>query len=254
MVDQIIARNAKRTLAKIKTISSDDFIAMLDAFLRMNDAWNIKIIADSIMGGKEPKAMLERYAKLGTFNPLVFATAKSIEELSRSAAKRVPELRKHPQTFAGIMDALFVVPKGAMSAYLIDERNIVRLIMLKRDNVPADQIIRRMQRKGTLPHGVLKEAASATSVNDVVRILRTTTYGKAVEHAATKNSLVQFEYELHHEMLRRIKKSAGRYPLSPEVAVRYLIEKDIEAANLRLLIKGKHLGLDEQFIKEQLVI
>lgn len=255
-VDRIMARNNERTYTKLQHISSREFKAALQAFLQQNDIWNLKVIAEAITGKADPKVMLQQYAKRGTFDPMQYASVHSIEELSKLAAKRVRQLHKHPTTLAAFMDALSYTKKTGSESdrYLIDEQNIMRLVMLKREKLPGEQIARRMQRGGTINHAILRDAANAATIQEAIRAFRTTKYAKVVERAITQDSLVRFEFELHHEILRRIKHLAGSYPLAPAVIVRYLIEKDMEVANLRLLIKGKHLGLDEQFLREQLEV
>ena len=254
-VDKIIARNTDRLLKKLKSISSKEFMDELLRTLHENDKWNIKVIAESIIGEKDAKDMLNRYAKRGTFDPQQFANVKTLEELSKHASRKVPELRNHPKTFTELIDALGVSKlRGhtTSDAYLIDERNLAKLLMLKRDKVSPDQIVKRLERRGTVSKGILREAANAASLQDTIKALRSTKYATLVDSANL--SLVKFEYDLHHDILKRIRRVSGTYPLSADVLVRYLAEKDIESSNLRLLIKGKRLGLEEAFLKEQLVV
>jgi V/A-type H+/Na+-transporting ATPase subunit C len=249
VIDKIIAHNNDRMLLKLQKISSDNFKIALDAFLVENDAWNLKIIAESVTSSNDAKEMLNRYAKRGTFDPLQFTNAKSIEELSKLASKRFAALRKHPTTLPQFIDALHNRKRTHMPQF-IDEENILRLLMHKREKVQVEQIMERMSKGGTVPRSALKAAASAATIQDAIQLLRTTKYGKSLQH----DSMADIEASLHHDIIRRIRKAAGIYPLQAEVLVRYLTEKDIEIANLRLLIKGKHLGLEEEFLREQLVI
>jgi V/A-type H+/Na+-transporting ATPase subunit C len=250
-IDRILARNTDRVMAKLRSLSSDEFAQALQLFLQENDRWNLKVIAESIAGNASPKDMLLKYQRKGTFDPMPLAAARSIEELSKLASRKVKELRKHPVTFPAFLDAITSIKHHLpMDAYLIDEQNITRLLLLKRDKVTSDQILRRMARGGTISLGTFKDAANAGSFADALKVLKGTRYSKVIDHA--QDSMVRFEHELHQDVLRRLRHAAGRYPLSPLVIIRYLVEKDLEAANLRLLIKGKRLGLAEQFLREQL--
>jgi V/A-type H+/Na+-transporting ATPase subunit C len=249
VIDKIIARNNDRMLAKLQKISSRNFRIALNLFLEENDAWNLKIIAESIVSKHDAREMLQRYAKKGTFDPSLMAGAKTIEELSKLASKFVPVLHKHPATLPNFIDTLNMRRREHMPQ-LIDEENILRLLMHKREKMQVEQIMERMSKGGTIPRSALRIAATAENVEAAVQVLRTTKYGKALQ----KDSMTGIESALRHEIVQRIRKAAGIYPLQAEVLIRYLAEKDIEIANLRLLIKGKHLGLEEEFLREQLVI
>lgn len=250
-VDKILARNIDRTIAKLQAISSDEFTMALNDFLEENDMWNMRIIAEAIAGGSDPHEELKRYAKRGTFDPMRYAKATSIEELSGMASGRYKHLRTRPKTLAGFIDALLLSrpPLISTNQYLIDEQNIVRLLIYKRDRLNAEQIMRRMLRGGSLTRGILRVAASAGSVEETLKVLRSTKYADAMD-----DNILDLEYELHRAVLRRIKRASGISPLGPAVMVRYLVEKDLEAQNIRLLIKGKQLGLDEAFIRQQLSV
>lgn len=247
-IDKVLTHNMNRVLAKLSSISGKEFKIALHDFLRENDAWNIKIIAESLTTGASPKDELQRYAQYGTFDPQQYAGVKSIEELSRKAGKHFKSLRRHPKTLAALCDALKAERAAAFAAdkYLIDEKNIMQLLILKRDRLAPEQIMQRLQRGGTVPRSILRQAASG-SFEDAIKTLRSTKYGKSIT-----DDLVKLEYELHRAVLRRIQRAAGRYPLGPEVVVQYIIEKEREIENIRLLIKGKQLDVDESFIKEQL--
>jgi len=44
-----------------------------------------------------------------------------------------------------------------------------------------------------------------------------------------------------------------QHPLSVDVILGYMFAKDIEVRNLKIIVKGKQLGLSEEFIESQLV-
>jgi vacuolar-type H+-ATPase subunit C/Vma6 len=253
-VDMILARNTQRTMDKLKRISSPGFMRAIENTLLENDAWNVQIVASAIAAGEDAKDMLKRYAKRGTFDPTQFAGAKTIEELCRLAGKQIPSLRRRPKTLAAFMDAVRPKRVDAMltDEYLIDEDNIVRVLTMRHDRLPPERIAQRIERGGTIPRAVLLAAGQAQSAEEAMKALRTTKYGKALDRA--QGSMVRLEYELHRDILRRLRSMAGTYPVSPGVIVRYLAEKDIEASNLRLIIKGKRLGLEEPLIREQLTV
>lgn len=241
-VDRVIAHNHDRTVRKLERISGKAFRATLRPTLRENDAWNLKIIAEAIAGGEDAAQALRAYARKGTFDPTPLAAAKSVGELSRLA--HVGPAEDLPR----FLDAL-PMPEDA-HARIIDVQNIGTLVRLKRDGLAADRIMARM-RKGTLPRSVLRAAAEAPDATQALERLRPTAYGTAIGRA--DGALARLEGELHQDVLRRIRRDARTYPLGIDLLLRYMAEKELEHANLRVLIKGKRLGLGEAFIREHLV-
>lgn len=244
-VDRIIAHNGDRTVRKLERIAGAKFRQVLAGTLRSNDAWNLKVLAEAIAGGKDPSAALRGYARKGTFDPMALASAKSIRDLAAMASRHVA-MPKDAGTLQQFLDAL-PQPENVHPC-LIDEQNITTLLRLKRDGIPPERIVGRL-RKGTIPRQALREAANAKDVAAAVARLRSTKYG----HALRAPSLARIEGELRQEAVRRIRRQSRTFPLGTELLINYLAEKELEHARLRVLIKGKRLGLDEGFIREHLV-
>jgi V/A-type H+-transporting ATPase subunit C len=265
-VDRTLARSMDETMRKLGRISSDDFHTVVDIFLRRNDAWNVKVITEAIAGGKDPLPLLERYRRPGTFDPMPLASAGSLPELIARARKRIPALRRANPTLGEMLDALSAIPiaanqKGTSDAFvgklrpelrfLIDERNLILIFLRTRDGVPGSDIAKRLQRGGTIGMARLRDAAIAPTVPETIATLRGTHYAGIALHA--QDTFLKLEYELHRETLRQITHHASRDPLSPAVAIRYIVEREQEIANLRLLLKGRRLGLTEGFVRAQLM-
>jgi V/A-type H+/Na+-transporting ATPase subunit C len=264
-IDQVIAHNTARELRKLKNISSPSYRKALQVILDENDRWNIKLIAEAIAGSSDPREALKRYGKTGTFDPQQFAGAKTIEELARAASRKIPSLRKRPTTLTALRDALqqesgmahLLARMPRAQKYRVDEANLLRLLMLKRDKLAGQQIMARLKHGGTVDRSMLREAANAATPEDSLRVLRTTKYAKAIIAAQEQlqtGSLVRFEEELHAEVLGRMVREAVSAPLHVELLLRYLSEKEIEHTNIRLLVKGKRLHLEESFLREHLIM
>jgi|GEM_PF-5041785 len=266
-VDRIMARNNDRVITKLRGFCNGKFRAALDRELAENDMWNIKVIAESIVGGLDPTEELKLYGRQGTIDTERMRSAKSMQELATTLTRRYPHIISElgrEMTPAELIEEINAKPGAGIvglrridlaGQYLLDEQNIIKLIMFKRDNLPSGEIRRRMRRGGTVPRSVLFAAADAPSVEAALRILRSTRYSTIIDMAIANpgGSFVRFEYALRHDILRRIRRLSGRYPLGPEMLQRYLVEKEIEMGNVRLIIKAKRLGLGEGFIRDQLL-
>jgi vacuolar-type H+-ATPase subunit C/Vma6 len=263
VIDKVIARNAAREMDKLQRISGEEHAAVLRIALHENDIWNITVIADAITGGIDAKEALRLYAKRGAHDPLQFAGARSIEELGRLASGIFPGLAKSktPETLPELRDLLYTESlrqhAGPLQQHFIDEENIIRLIMLKRDGLRPEEILAKLMPGGTIRQATLRKATGAATAAGALDTLRATGYAIVIEAAQAElqqGPMVHFEAELHLAVLRRIRKEAITHPLHAELLMRYLAEKELERQNIRLLIKGKRLGLGEEFIKQHLTI
>ena len=76
---------------------------------------------------------------------------------------------------------------------------------------------------------------------------------KGIEEFKKSGSLITLETELYKYLLRQSILLLHQHPLSIDVILGYMFAKDIEVRNLKIIIKGKQLGLSEDFIESQLV-
>lgn len=76
---------------------------------------------------------------------------------------------------------------------------------------------------------------------------------KGIEDFRNTGSLITLETELYKYLLKQSSLLLHQHPLSVDIILGFMLAKDIEIRNLRILIKGKQLGLSEEFIEKQLV-
>ncbi|MDD9953219.1 MAG: V-type ATPase subunit [Candidatus Woesearchaeota archaeon] len=257
--DAILSHNGARTMKKLTRIASKNFNAVLHDILTHNDAWNLKIIAEALTSNIDVEAALEQYGRYGTVDPHLFADAHSLEELALKAQRFFPLLKKKPGSLTAFTGSLHIPvrSKGPIAKYLIDEQNILMLVRYKRADVDSAKIRNVLQRGGHVNIGILRAAAQAETLPNALTILRTTKYKEVIDAAAKElehGTLVRFEYKLHKELMNAIRVRTRVAPLGVHVLLHYLAAKDIEHKNLRLLIKGKRLGLTDEFIREHLVV
>ncbi|MCH8328932.1 MAG: V-type ATPase subunit [Nanoarchaeota archaeon] len=90
-----------------------------------------------------------------------------------------------------------------------------------------------------------------------LKVLESTQYGDAIkggiEDLKSTGSLITIETELYKYLLKESILLLHQHPLSIDVILGFMFAKDIEIRNLRIIIKGKQLGLDNDFIEKQLV-
>ncbi|MEK6983668.1 MAG: ATP synthase A1 subunit C [Nanoarchaeota archaeon] len=93
--------------------------------------------------------------------------------------------------------------------------------------------------------GQLSKAFGKTEYKDII--------AQGIEEFNKTNSLITLEIDLYKHLLKRSILFMHQHPLSIDVILGYMLAKDMEIRNLRIIIKGKQLGLSEQFIESQLI-
>ena len=91
----------------------------------------------------------------------------------------------------------------------------------------------------------LSRSLEQTEYKDVIQ--------KGFEEFKEKGSLITLETELYKYLLKQSILLLHQHPLSVNVILGYMFAKDIEVRNLKIIVKGKQLGLSEDFIESQLV-
>ena len=95
------------------------------------------------------------------------------------------------------------------------------------------------------------------NLEEISKSLEKTGYGdimvKGIEEFKKYNSLITLETELYKYLLKQSILFMHQHPLSIDVILGYMFAKDIEVRNLKVIVKGKQLGLSEEFIERQLV-
>jgi V/A-type H+/Na+-transporting ATPase subunit C len=142
--------------------------------------------------------------------------------------------------------------------FLINEvevLNIVSLLRLKKSKVEKTREF--IITAGNLIDPKITKMSEMENIKDILKILQTTRYRDAVEQGIRdlqeNGSLITLENALYGHLLKQTTLLLHQSPLSSSVILGYMLAKDTEVRNLRILIKGKQLGLDEEFIEKQLV-
>ena len=92
-------------------------------------------------------------------------------------------------------------------------------------------------------------------VLSLISFLQNAGYSRlAKEIEKKKESLVAIELLLNKYLLDRIILLLHQHPLSVDVIMGYLFAKEIEIKNLKTIVKGKQLGMKEEFIENEIVV
>ncbi len=141
----------------------------------------------------------------------------------------------------------------------IDVLNLVmvfRLLRADAEMVRAERYFMDGGRYITRP--LFLELAKLSDVDEVIDRLRKTTYAEPLDTAAMryleKNSISTFERALEMVLTRQALLSGVRDPQGVGVAISYIYAKLNEITNLRIIIRGKAVGMPPERVREDLIL
>lgn len=277
-------RNLADSFDKLRRISSDELKQLINEYTKRNDIEDIK----TIIRGKFTNAPAEKIKSL-----IVGAGTLSLEELRKLADMEIKDILRNNKIveFSYLEDAYKeFTEKGSIAAiensldnyyyYDILEftkklsegnlfrkfietemeiKNVVSLIRLKREKLARKEIEKYLfffRQSGK--DGKIRRLLSIDDTKELLRSLENEDYGDIIKQGTEdfekNNSLIDIEIGLHKYLLDTTTMLMHQHPLSVEVIVGYMFAKENEVRNLRLIIKGKQLGLDEEFIEKQIVV
>ncbi|PKQ30088.1 MAG: V-type ATP synthase subunit C [Actinobacteria bacterium HGW-Actinobacteria-10] len=103
-----------------------------------------------------------------------------------------------------------------------------------------------------------RELASMSDIDEVLDRMRGTPYGRPLDDVAMKyleeNSIAVFERALEDYLMRRALGFGRGDPLGVGVAIAYLWAKQNEITNLRIVVKGKSVGMPVERVRGELIL
>lgn len=141
----------------------------------------------------------------------------------------------------------------------IDFVNLRTMFRLKREGLEHDKIMAYLIPGGAkLGMEGLRKLAQAPSYGDFLNMLKETPYwadlSEAVQKSQETGSLNAVEIALRKSNIAYADKFSHLYPLSITPIVSYVIKKNTEVNNLRIIARGKESHLSDEVIRNQLVI
>lgn len=144
-------------------------------------------------------------------------------------------------------------------AVQIDVGNLVMVFRLQKadaESVPVEDYF--MPGGAVIDIDLYSELAAMSDVDEVLDKLRGTSYGKALDDVAItyleQNSIAVFERALEDLLMRRTLALGRGDPLGVGVAISYLWAKQNEITNIRIIVKGKAVGMPLDRLRKELIL
>src|ERR1035437_4915353 len=136
----------------------------------------------------------------------------------------------------------------------VDVKNLSNLFRLKKSGVEQSDDIMPLMIEGGLELNT--EKLAPLPYGEFVNELQKTHYWNSISGIADQDmdSLINLERRLTRKYLEYTTTFSHASPISIMPVVDYIIHKNNEVTNLRIIYRGKEAGLDENLIKDQLVV
>ena len=285
LLEKALNKNLSESFKKLIRISSYELGLLIKEYLLRKDIEDIKTIIRGKFTNAGEKAIADAITAAGTLSRdflVSLIKMETAEEILKNNSIAEFSLLKgglnHMQEkgsllelensldkyyFSRLIDFSRRLPRqGALFKYFllkeIEVLNILTLLRLKKVNF-AEAAIRNF----IIPSQDKKNDAriislsGAGSLDELLAMLGKSEYAGIIANGIrdykNKGTLITFENELYKHMLRQSILLSHQYPLSIDTILGYMFAKDIEVRNIRIIVKGKQLGLSEEFIGGQLV-
>ena len=284
LIEHALNANIIRTFLKLKRISEDESLSeLIDTYVMRKDIWNIKTILrgkhskqkdDDIRNlmmplGNLKESFLNELISKGSVEEMISLLDFIDFENLKGAVKSYKE-KKNLFELENALDHDYYsfllafskrMPKqGEFFRNLIENEidvlNIKILMRLKKEKVDKKDIQRYLFYPGAkLSEGQLNRLVEIEDTGKMIKFLQNAGYSAlAKEMDKKKESIVAIELMLNKYLLDKVVLLLHQHPLSVDVIMGYLFAKEIEVKNLKTIIKGKQLGMKEEFIEGELVI
>lgn len=280
LLELAINKHFANTLFQISEMSKTRNISLVDVFIEKWELYNIKIMFRGIANSLEFDEI--KYALI-PLNPLDFykdlyenkkelilneissfidvpvdKINKAIEEKDLAPVENKIDKKYYTKAHETFQEAgIKTTEKELRSIYgvYIDLLNIKTTARALKERIKSsafEELLILPERRFS------KTLLKVKSIDDLIEAVNKSIYKKEISDIVKKlkesNSLASFEYELDLYIYKRVSKLMKYNPLSLSVIFGFLLMKESEMKNLKLLVNSKFLNMDEEFIRENLLV
>ena len=285
LIDIALNRNLAASFKKLMQISSPELRVLVREYAKRSDIEDIKTIIRGKFTNAAEKDILRSITGAGTLDYgflVSLMQSSSIEEVLKNnrivdfsffkdalnelgAKNSIAYIENvfDRQYYTQLIQFSAALPKQGelFRDFLFKEAemlNLLTLLRLRKAKFPKDMIKNFLIPMRGSPKGSrILSLLNLEEIDQILRALENTEYKnivvKGMENFQKSNSLIALETGIYKHLLGQSALFMHQHPLSIDVILGYMFAKEIEVRNLRIIVKGKQLGLGEQFIEEQLV-
>lgn len=284
LLELALNRSLAESFKKLMRISPGELALLIKEYAKRKDIEDIKTVLRGKFTGANEKIILNSITAAGTlsYDFLISLLKKdSIEEILKNNkiadfnlfSNGLKDLREKNSLigientfdkyyYTSLMKFSKILPReGALFRDFLQEEvevlNILTLLRLKKAKFGKDAVKEFIIPGSRLSESKIMSLASLDDLEELSRALEGTEYrsviARGLEEFRKSSSLITLETGLYKHLLKQSILLLHQHPLSIDVILGYMFAKDIEVRNLKIIVKGKQLGLSEEFIENQLV-
>jgi len=285
LIELALNRNLAESFRKLLRISSPEIGMLVGEYLKRKDIEDIKTILRGKFTNTDEKTVAASIMGAGTFDRgflLSLLKKESAEDVLKAMKiNNLPEFKialkdfKEKNNLAGIENALdkyYYINIIKFSRRLPKQGDLFRQFLRKEVDILNILTLLRLKkhnfRKGEIKNFIIpydnkakdlwiSNLVNADGLDNLAKLLEKTEYrniiSKGMEEFKKTGSLIMLEIGLYRHLLKQTILFMHQHLLSIDVILGYMFAKDIEVRNLKIIVKGKQLGLDVQFIESQLI-
>lgn len=281
LVDQALKENQVETFHKLRKISPQNMVDVINLYLCRWDYYNLKIVLRGLFSNISKEETMELIIDAGNYNREHFAklfdTSSIWEAIANSKFVSEKEMQEAYESFKNTrklielenkLDQLSFKKAVSGAGICPDQGHIFKRFLLRDIDIINIKNILRFKKEG-LEHSVimdymifsglrlkkkdLESLAKRETIKDVLEALNKTYYSRFIDFTGF-DDLYDIEIALQNINLKSSSLKAHQNPLSIAAVLNYMISKIIEVRNLRSIVKSKHLGIDENYVEKKLLV
>ncbi len=280
LIEHALTRNLERRFQKLRSIcQEEDLLELVDAYLKRYDVFNIKTVLRAIKTGRDEEEAERLLIGAGVHEKEIYENALQSESVEEALERLSPtefisddmkgaslveiENQLDQYYYESLLKLADRIPEQAslFRQFLnteIEKTNLLTLLRLKREEVPDDVIEDLLvTEEEQFRKPLVKELLKYETVDDVLEALKESRFSEVLEDAIEEyeetGSFLEIERSLQRRALRKAILLVHQNLLSVQTILGYMFAKEVEVKNLRTIIKGKKLGVDEDFLERELI-
>ncbi len=286
LIENAIEANLARTFSKLMRISSKEVSLLIEVYLGRWDLENIKALMRAkhsnialedtqralIPCGKLSGPLVDELFKKNTVEELLELAKKKKYVLGAEDALNAYKAKRSLSDAENVLDKAYYsnllfhagnMPKQGkiIRAFIeteIDIRNLKLLFRLKREGFKKEDILKHILYPGArLGKSELSMLAATASVDELCSAMKKTHYGGVLAESLKKfresGSMSPIQTALDKYWLAKADLMLHQHPLSINPILGFMLSKEIEYKNIRLIAHVHAFSLPESVIAENLI-
>ncbi|MEK6867707.1 MAG: ATP synthase A1 subunit C [Nanoarchaeota archaeon] len=281
LVERALYANIIRSFQKLQKISSPDMNYLIRAYLLRYDVYNLKTILRGKAVGQstaEIDPLLLPFGVLTKEKLHVFLAQDSLAGVLKKAgfsaasfhdALTFYEKEKSLLALENYLDQEYYHFLFTFFRHLSGEHQLFKEFFQAELDALNIKLLLRVKKTGQQLHNSLffsggscfsvakLRTLASQDFAHIIKYLQTTSFKPLVAthlRDLEEQNLNVFEIGLDLWLLKKSTLLLHQFPLSVDTLLGYMFAKEIEMRNLRVLVKGKQLGLTEEFLAAQLIV